>query len=90
MLKSTQSLSIASCLSCIAANRLVLSLRGLCYIEDIGNTTIATTNSKLVYELGTSSQFRECSSTFAVVSSHYEAVGVAMEEMNFHPREQAV
>ena len=87
---STQSLSIASCLSCIAANRLVLSLRGLCYIEDFGNTTIATTNSKLFYEVGTSSQFRERNSTFAVVSSHYEAVDVAMEEVEFNPREQAV
>ncbi len=87
---STQSLSIASCLSCIASNRLVLSLRGLCYIDDLDDTTIATTNSKLVYKISTSRQFRECSSTFAVVSSHYEAVDMAMEELTFNPREQTV
>ena len=87
---STQSLSIASCLSCIAANRLVLSLRGLCYIENFGNTTIATTNSKPVYELGTSIQFRERNSTFAVVSSLYDAVDVTMEEVNCNPREQMI
>ena len=87
---STQSLSIASCLSCIAVNRLVLSLRGLCYIDDFGNTTIATTNSTPVYAPGASSRFTERNSTFAVVSSYHEAVDVAMEEVDYNWREQAV
>jgi len=87
---STRSHSIASCLSCIAANRLVLSIRGLCYIDYFGNTTIATTNSKRDHGFGTSIQFRDRNSTFAVVSSHYEAVDVAMEEVDPNRREQTV
>lgn len=79
---STQFLSIASCLSCIAANRLVLSLRGLYYMNHLGTTTIATTNSKLCYELGASSQFREHNSTYATVSPHHEEVDLATEEVN--------
>jgi hypothetical protein len=86
----TESISIPCCLSSIAANRLVLSLRGLYYIEDFGNTTIATTNSKLVYELDASSQFRQRDSTFAVVSSNHEEVDVAMEELSYNWREQAI
>jgi len=87
---STQSHSIASCLSCIAANRLVLSIRGLCYINDVGHTTIATTNSKQDHEFRASIQFRDRNSTFALISSHYEAVDVAMEEVDPSRREQTV
>ena len=76
---STLYLSIASCLSCIAANRLVLNLRGLYYANHLGGTIIATTNSESDYEAGASSQFRERNSTPGVVSSHYEAVGVVTE-----------
>lgn len=81
---STQCFSIAGCLSCIAANRLVLSLRGLYYMNHLGNTTIATTNSKLSFELGASSQFREHNSTYAIVSPHHEAVDLAIEEVNYN------
>jgi len=80
---STQSLSITTCLSCIAANRLVLSLRGLYYMHDTGDTTIAATNSKSVNALG---RFKELSSIFAVVS-RLDTV-VAVEEDN--RREESV
>ena len=63
-------------------------------MEEFGNTTIVTVNSKPVFELCPSSQFREQNSTFAVVSSvvssHYEASDVAMEEVDFNRREQAI
>jgi len=78
---SIQYLSIASCLSCIATNRLVLSLRGLYYSNHLGNTTIGATNSKSFYELGASSQFRESNSTF---SPHQEAVDLSMEGVNYN------
>ena len=77
--------SIASCLSCIAANRLVLNLRGLYYTNHLGGTTIAISNSESDYELGASSQFRERNSTFGVASSHHEAVnGVTGVHYNRH------
>jgi hypothetical protein len=59
-------------------------------MDDFGNTTIAATISKPVYELRTSSQFRERNSTFEVVSSHDEALDVAMEEVDYNQREQAI
>ena len=74
-------LSISSCLSCIATNRLVLSLRGLYYTNHVGNTTIGTTNSKSFYELGASSHFRESSSTFP---PHQEAVDLSTEGVDYN------
>ena len=84
---STGSLSIAICLSCIAANRLVLSLRGLYYVHDHDDTTIATTNGKPLYRPRGLSQFSKGSSTLAVVSHHPEAADTAMED---ETREQTV
>ena len=49
--------------------------------------TIATTNSEPLYKPRGLSQFRKCSSTFAVVSSHSGAVDTAIEDENY---EQAV
>jgi hypothetical protein len=77
---SMQYLSIASCLSCIATNRLVLSLRGLYYMNHLGNTTVATTNSKPFYER----QIMERNSTYAVMSPYHDSVDLAMEEDSRH------
>jgi hypothetical protein len=77
-LMSTQYIRIVTCLSCIATNRLVLSLRGLYYTNHPGNTTIATTNSKPPYER----QIKERNSTYAVASHHHDSVDLAMEELN--------
>ena len=87
---STQSFSISTCLSCIAANRLVLSLRGLYHTQDPGNTAIAAPVVKPDYDLRTSSRFRARSSTFTVVSSRLEAVDAAVEEENDNRLEQSV
>ena len=86
---STQHLSITTCLSCIAANRLVLSLRGIYYIHDLGNTTTATANSKPVYDLDSLGRFRELSSILMVVSSDLDTVG-AEEEESYNRREELV
>ena len=80
-------LSIAICLSCIAANRLILSLRGVYYTNHLAGTTIATTNSESDYELGASIQFRERTSTPEVVSSHHETVDAVTEGVYYSQRE---
>jgi hypothetical protein len=80
---STQYFRIVNCLSCIATNRLVLSLRGLYYMNHPGNTTIATTNSKPLYEW----KIREQNSTYVVTSPHHNSVDLAMEEVNYSRRE---
>jgi hypothetical protein len=80
---STQYFRIVNCLSCIATNRLVLSLRGLYYMNHPGNTTIATTNSKPLYER----RIRERNSTYVVTSPHHNSVDLAMEEVNYSRRE---
>jgi hypothetical protein len=80
VLMSTQSVSIAICLSCIAANRLVLSLRGLYYVNYQGDTTNATVESNPVYGLRALSQIRERDSTF---SAQLEVVGVSVEEGSY-------
>jgi len=87
---STRPISFAVCLSCIAANRLVLSLRGLYFTQDLGNTTIATTNGKTVYNLRGLNQFRGYNSTFAVVPSSPEAVDATVEDEDFNRGDQAV
>ena len=86
---STESLSIALCLSCIAANRLVLNLRGLYYTKDFGDTTIFTTCSKPFHDYALR-RFREFDPTSTVASSNREAVDVAVEEENHNRRKQAV
>jgi len=68
----------------------VLSLRGRYYTQDLRNTTIATTNSKPVYNLRGLSQFKECNSTFTVGSSSSEAMGATVEDEDFNWGEQAI
>lgn len=80
--------SIAICLPCIAANRLVLSLRGLCYMKHLDETPIASMDSNPVYDLRALSQFRERNSAFEVFPLHYSAVDVAMEEDDYNRRKR--
>lgn len=84
VLISTLYLSIASCLSCIAANRLVLNLRGVYYMNHLGGTTVAITNSESDYELGASSQSSERNSTSGVACSHHETVDVVTEAVHYN------
>jgi hypothetical protein len=77
-LMSTQYFRIINCLSSIATNRLVLSLRGLYYMNHPGDTTIAVTNSKPLYGW----QIRERNSTYVVTLPHPDSVDLAVEEVN--------
>ena len=86
----TQPFSIAVLLSSIAANQLILSLRGVYYSKHLENTTVATTNSKPVYNLRALNQFREHTSTFSALLSHPETVDTAVGEENYDWREPAV
>ena len=72
----------------------MLSLRGLYHTQHQGDTTIATVNSKLVYNPRGLSPSRERSSTFAAISTYLEgvdtAVDTAVEDENYSRGDQAV
>lgn len=50
-------------------------------MEDLGNTTTATTNRKHIYSLRSLTRFRELDSSFTVTSSSLDAVD---EEENYN------
>lgn len=55
-----------------------------------GDTTIATVNSKPVYNPRGLSPFRDRSSTFAAVSTYLEGVDTAVEDEVYSRDDQAV
>jgi len=83
-----QSPSIAICLPCIAANRLVLSLREPCYMKILENPTVVPMNNKPVYDLRALSQLRGRNSTFEVVSSYHSEADIEMEEESYNGYKQ--